>query len=260
MDNKNRICKLLGSMAVKFDFYERRPGKYQLILPILHEDGDMVDIYLVKSPRGEGYIRLCDFGLTLMRLSYTLDMTETRQRILDSVLINNDVQKDAGNLYLDAPIDMLYESILQFAGCVQKVCNIRYWHRESIRSTFYDDLGQYITTKLKRFNPIADQSPISAYPVSADWSIKHNKHKFYLFGVRGNDKAKNVAIALLEFQKARLLFISMVIHENMEELGRKERLYLTKNADNQYPVLPDFQEKASGDINRLASVDSHELT
>lgn len=254
MDNKNRIRELLGSMAVKFDFYERRPGKYQLILPILHEDGDMVDIYLVKSPRGEGYIRLCDFGLTLMRLSYTLDMTERRQKILDSVLINNDVQNDNGNLYLDAPIDMLYESILQFAGCVQKVCNIRYWHRESIRSTFYDDLGQYITTKLKRFNPIADQSPISTYPIiSVDWSIKHNKCKFYLFGVESNEKAKNVDIALLEFRQAKLLFISMVIHENMEELGRKERIYLTKNADKQYPVLPDFQEKATDDINRLAA-------
>ncbi len=252
MDNKNRIRELLGSMAVKFDFYERRPGKYQLILPILHEDGDMVDIYLVESPRGEGYIRLCDFGLTLMRLSYTLDMTETRQRILDSVLINNDVQNDTGNLYLDAPIDMLYESILQFAGCVQKICNIRYWHRESIRSTFYDDLGQYITTKLKRFNPIADPSPISRRPISANWSLNHNKHKFYLFGVRGNDRAKDVTIALLEFQKARLLFISMVIHENMEELGRKEKTYLTENADKQYPVLSDFQEKAPDDINRLA--------
>lgn len=253
MDNKNRIRELLGSMAVRFDFYERRPGKYQLILPILHEDGDMVDIYLAESPRGEGYIRLCDFGLTLMRLSYTLDMTGRRQRILESVLINNDVQNDTGNLYLDAPIDMLYESILQFAGCVQKVCNIRYWHRESIRSAFYDDLGQYITTKLKRFNPIADLFPISAYPVSADWSIKHNKRKFYLFGVRGNEKAKNVAIALLEFEKAGLLFISMVIHENMEELGRKERLYITKNADKHYPVLSDFQEKATDDINRLAA-------
>lgn len=253
MDNKNRIRELLGSMAVKFDFYERQPGKYQLILPILHEDSDMVDIYLVESPRGEGYIRLCDFGLTLMRLSYTLDMTETRQRILDSVLINNDVQNDTGNLYLDAPIAMLYESILQFAGCIQKVCNIRYWHRESIRGTFYDDLEQYITTELKGFNPIPKQSPISTYPIiSVDWYIKHNKRKFYLFGVPSNDKAKVVTIAILELKK-KMSFISMVIYENMEELGRKERLYITKNADKHYPVLSDFQEKATDDINRLAA-------
>lgn len=173
MDNKKRIRELLESMSVRFDFYEHRPGKYQLILPILHEDGDMVDIYLVESPRGKGYIRLCDFGLTLMRLSYTLDMTETCQRILDSVLINNGVQNNTGNLYLDASVNMLYESILQFAGCVQKVCNIRYLHRESIRSTFYDDWGQYTTTKSKEFKPITDLSPIGTYSSSMDESPRN---------------------------------------------------------------------------------------
>ena len=41
----------------------------ELIVPICHEDGtigffeDMVDIYLQESPRGEAYIRICDFGM-----------------------------------------------------------------------------------------------------------------------------------------------------------------------------------------------------
>ena len=75
---------------------------------------------------------------------------------------------------------------------------------------------------------------------------------FYLFGVRGNDKAKNVTIALLEFQQAKLSFISLVVHENIEDLGRRERQYLTKNADTQYPQLDDFVERAPADIARLA--------
>ena len=32
----------------------------------------MVDIYLQESPRGEAYIRICDLGMALMRLSYFL--------------------------------------------------------------------------------------------------------------------------------------------------------------------------------------------
>ena len=72
-------------------------------------------------------------------------------------------------------------------------------------------------------------------------------------GVHSNDKAKNAAILLLEFQKANLPFISLIVHEDMEELGRKERLYLTRNADKQYPSLNDFQETAPLDIPRLAS-------
>ena len=113
------------------DIYERRPGNYQLIIPILNEDGDMVDVYIQESPLGDGYIRICDYGLTLMRISYSFNVdTPTRQQILDSILINNRVKNDSGNLCIEAPIHLLHESILQFAGCVQKVCSMRYWDIE----------------------------------------------------------------------------------------------------------------------------------
>ena len=121
--------------AGAFDLYERRPGCHQLILPIQHEDGDMVDIYLLDSPRGGDRIRICDFGMALMRLSCVYDVsTPARQRILESILVNNAVYNENGNLYMDVSIDLLYESILQFAGCVQKVCTMRYWSREVTRS------------------------------------------------------------------------------------------------------------------------------
>ena len=255
MDINNVKESLNHPLAAGFDLYERRPGNHQLILPIHHEDGDMVEIYLQDSPRGEGYIRICDYGLTLMRLSYTYDLTSpTRQQIFDSILINNGVDNEGGNLYLDAPMDKLSESILQFAGCAQKVCNMRYWSREIIRSAFYEDLADYVTAELTAFSPKADESPLDDYPISVDWFLTYKKWSFYVFGVRGNDKAKNVAIALLEFQKANLLFISLVVHEDMEALGKKERLYLTQNADKQYPLLANFQEKSVQDIPRLAGV------
>ena len=235
------------------ELYERRPGDYQLILPILHEDGDMVDIYLQDSPLGENHVRICDFGLTLMRLSYTLNMTEARQLILDSILINNRVENYNGNLYLDAPLNLLYEGILQFAGCVQKVCNMRYWSRETVRSAFYDDLEDYVTTELQEFSPSPDFAPMEDYPLSVDWHLQHKNRDLYVFGVLGNDKAKVVAIAMLEFQKALVPFVGLVVHEDMEGLGKKERQYLTKNADKQYPILDDFRERAPGDIRRFAA-------
>ena len=239
-----------------YDLYERRPGDYQLILPILHEDGDMLDVYLQDSPMGEEYVRICDFGLALMRLSYTYNVdTLARQRILNSILINNKVEKDNSNLYLDTHIGSLYEGVLQFAGCVQKVCNMRYWNRETVRTAFYDDLGDYVTTGLSRFSPAADRSPLADYPIiSVDWTLTHNRRDLYVFGVRGDSKAKNVAISLLEFQKARLSYISLIVHENIEDLGTRESVYLTKNADRQYPILEDFREKAVDDIERIVGV------
>lgn len=255
MDIAKLVTSLNEARLSDFGFYERRQGKYQLIIPILHEDGDMVDIYLQKSPLGDHYIRICDFGLTLMRLSYTYDISTTsRKRVFESILINSGVRNDEGNLFLDCSADMLYEGVLQFAGCAQKVCNMRYWSREVVRSAFYDDLNDFVTTDLNRFSPLADQFPILDYPISVDWSLTHNVRNFYVFGVRGNDKAKNVAITLLEFQKAQLPFISLVVHEDMEDLGRRERFYLTSNADIQYPALNEFRDRGSNDIERFAGV------
>ena len=242
-------------LTAGFDLYERRPGSHQLILPIHHEDGDMVEIYLADSPKGEEYVRICDYGLTLMRLSYTYEIsTPTRQQIFDSILINNGISYEEGNLYLDAPIDKLYEGILQFAGCAQKVCNMRYWSKEITRSAFYDDLKEYITSGLKDFSPSAALFPLPDYPTSVDWSLTLESWNFFVFGVHSNDKAKVVALALLEFQKAQLPFISLVVHEAMEALGKKEQLFLTRNADKQYPGLADFQETSVRDIPRLVGV------
>ncbi len=252
-----RIKSTLGQAAGwRYDLYERRHGDYQLILPILHEDGDMLEIYLQESSNSSEKVRICDFGHTLMRLSYNFEVsTEARRRILDSIIFNNGVSNDGGNLYIETSLDKLYESVLQFAGCVQKVCNMSYWNREIIRSAFYDDLKNYITAELTHFDPVADRFPLPDFPNSVDWSLTHNRRNFYVFGVMGNDKAKNVTISLLEFQKANIQpFISLVIHENMEDLGNRERLYLTKNGDAQYPVLGDFMEKGAQDIRRLAGV------
>ena len=253
MNNEVIKAALRESLNSGFDLYERRAGALQLIAPISHEDGDMVDIYLQQSPRGAEQVRICDFGMALMRLSYSFEINSpTRRGILESILINSGVRNDNGNLYIDAPIDSLYEGILQFAGCVQKVSSMSYWSREVVRSAFYDDLAEYVRSSLAVFSPEQDVAPLPDYPISIDWQLTHNDRNFYVFGVRGNDKAKTVTIALLEFQKANLPFISLVIHEDIEELGSKETLMLMRNADRQYPAIGDFRERASDDIVRLA--------
>ncbi len=255
----NRAREILGAVpALGFDVYERESGDCQLIVPLSHEDGDMLDVYLDDSPMDSSYVRVCDFGLALMRLSYTFDLsTRTREDIFESILINNGVRNDQGNLYLDTPVEQLYESVLQFAGCIQKVCNMRYWGRETVRSAFYEDLKEYVTTGLTQFAPVANPTPLPDYSIlSVDWALTHNSRSLYLFGVGGNNKAKSAAISLLEFKKAQLPFISFVVHDDMEELGRSEKTYLTRNADNQYPDLDAFKGDGVADIRRLAGVAS----
>ena len=257
--NTEKILSSLNRAKESFRIYERRPGKYQLTAPILHEDGDIVDIYLQESPKGAGHIRICDFGMALQRLSYNYEInTPSREKIFNSILLNNGIKEDKGNLYLDTPADKIYEAVLQFAGCIQKVCSMDYWSKETIKSSFYKDLEAFILKNLKEFNPQSDVKPLCSQNEESsvfkvDWSLKWKSREFYLFGVPGSNKAKDSAIALLEFKRANLSFISLIAHEDMQNLGNRDLTYLTRNADKQYPSLKDFAQEGSKDIKRFAA-------
>lgn len=238
-----------------FKLAQRRPGRHQLIAPIYHEDGDMLDIYLQPSELGDEYVRVCDYGLALMRLSYTFELnSDTRLEILNSILMNSGVKEDDGNLYLDIQIEYLFEGVMQFAGCVQKVCNMRYWSRETVRSAFYDDLGDHVVSAFQDYSPRPRLSPLRSEAFAVDWTLSHDNRLVFLFGVRGNDKAKSVAISLLEFKLAQLRYIGIIVHEHMFDLGSREQTFLTRNADKQYPTFDDFRESGVQDFKRLTGV------
>lgn len=249
----NEIARRIRSQSeTRFDVYERRAGRFQIILPILHEDGDMVDIY-IEQGKDEGHIRVCDYGLSLMRLSYTLEInTTTRKRVFDSILMDNDVTNDGGNLYLECPMDTLYENILKFVGCVQKICSMQYWNRDTIRSAFYDDLRYYILDELAEFNPTRNYTPPSSSRlVKIDWMLSYNQSKIFLFGVASKEKAKNVVISMLQSEKEKLKYTGIVVYKNIKDLRKEDKIYLDDKSYRQYSGMVDFQTRVSSDIRGL---------
>lgn len=236
---------------------ERREGVYQLVIPIFHEDGDTVDVYVERCPERSEWFRISDCGMTLMRLSCSFDINSpTRENIYNTILSQNKVQDKDGLLYAESSPEMLYQNVMQFIGCQQKILNMRLWQKESVRSLFYEHLDQYIEIELHRFNPRKKISPLPDYPVvEVDYMFSgdFSKKPFFLFGVTTSDKAKSTAIALLELQKAKMPYIGLVVHEDFASLSRKEQVYLTENADKQFPSFANFKERAQATMERLAA-------
>ncbi len=80
-------------------FRERRPGVVQVMAPLFHEDGDMVDIFLDEPRNGTNKLRVGDHGMTLMRLTYSYDLdTPNKQRIFNRILAENSIQEADGRL------------------------------------------------------------------------------------------------------------------------------------------------------------------
>jgi len=223
---------------------EKRPGIFQLIAPLYHEDGDMVDIFLEDAKGAPGRVRVCDHGMTVMRLSYDFDLNApNKQRVFQQILSENAITEEDGNLFIEATPEGLYPAILQFAQTVAKVSNMQVLKREMIRSLFYDEFGEFVETGLSRYNPQKQQFPLTGRDdLEVDYVLNSSPRPVFLFGAKDQTKARLVAISCLEFRRAKVPFTGFVVHEDFGSLPPKDQVRITSAAHKQFPTLPDFRE------------------
>jgi hypothetical protein len=229
-------------------FQERRPGVIQVLAPLFHEDGDMVDIFLDEPSNGSNRVVITDHGMTLMRLTYTYELdTENKQRIFHRILSENRVSQKDGRLFIEADPDRLYPAILQFAQTVAKVSSMQFFKREVIQSLFYEQLAEFIEERLAEFNPRTHVLPIPDHDeYEVDYQLDAGPRPIYLFGVKDSDKARLAIISCLEFQRRRLPFKSVMVHQDFEGgLSRKDRSRITNAADKQFTTLDEFRGNGS---------------
>jgi hypothetical protein len=226
---------------------ERRPGVVQVIAPLFHEDGDMVDIFIDLPKSANGPIRLSDHGMTLMRLSYTYEIdSPAKQKVFDKLVSENGISEDRGRLYLETTPDHLYPALLQFAQTITRVSNMQILKREVIHSLFYEELNEFVASQLSKFNPVEDYVPISdRLELQVDWKFGLSPKPIFLYGVRDNAKARFAALACREFQIKHIPFRSVIVHDDFESgLSKKDQAIITNVADKQFTSLVDFQQNA----------------
>lgn len=235
-----------GRVSIK----EKRPGIYQLLLPIYHEDGDMVDIF-IKQKENDKYT-LCDFGLTLQRLSYTYDIdSENKESILQRILLENSLSEEEGNICLDTQPATIYTDIMHITQAYAKIGSMRYFKREIIENLFYEMLDDFITQDLQEFNPQKKVLPIpNRDDLEADYSFSPNGHPVYLFGVKDAFKARLATISCLEYRMQKLNFRGWVVNEDFEKLPRKDRSRLTNTIDKQFTSFDEFKGNAKEFLER----------
>ena len=236
-------------------FREKRPGVVQVLAPLFHEDGDMIDLFLDMPKSTTAPIRITDHGLTLMRLSYSYEVdTPTKRKVLDRMLSENGITEDRGRLCLETAPESLYPALLQFAQTVAKISKMQAFKREVVQNLFYEMLGDFITSSLVRYTPHADYVPIADRDdLEVDWQFEVRPRPIFLYGVKDNAKARLAALSCLEFQKRQIAFRSVVVHEDFESgLSRKDQTRITSAADKQFTSLADFQSNAEQYFSREA--------
>jgi len=238
-----------GRVAIR----QKRPGIYQILLPIYHEDGDMIDLFITRT--GDNKYSLCDYGLTLQRLSYSYDIdTENKETILQRILSENSLSEQEGNIYLDTKPETLYTDIMHITQAYAKIGSMRYFKREVIESLFMEILDEFIFSDLKEFRPQKKVMPIpDRDDLEADYSFHPNGTPIYLFGVKDVSKARLAAFICQSYLINKVKSYNWIVAEDMEKFTKKDRSRLLNACDKSFTSLDDFKsnarmflEKASG--------------
>ncbi|MCF6147638.1 MAG: DUF1828 domain-containing protein [Candidatus Kuenenia sp.] len=242
------MIKLFDELKIQFNnrvsLREKRPKIYQLLAPIYHEDGDMIDIFLELPEAENQNIRISDQGMTLMRLSYTFDIdTPNKEKIFNRILKENHVSEENGNLYIDTNINSLYPTLMHFAQVIGKISNMRLYKREVIHSLFFEMLEEFIETKLQKYKPIKKYYPVPEHEeYEVDYCFNSRPKPIFLLGVNSSSRAKLATISCLKFMNENINFRSVIILENIDVLGKKDIARLMSVSDKEFPSFDDFKE------------------
>lgn len=251
--------QVLDNLRTEFNhhiaFREKRPGIVQVIAPLFHEDGDMLDIF-IDLPKGDlAPIRVSDHGLTLMRLSYSYDVeTPARQKVLARILSENGVSEERGRFYIETTTDRLYPALLQFAQTIAKVSSMQAFKREIIQRLFYETLDDFVKSTLIEYSPLDHYLPVAdRNDLEVDWFFPLKPRNIFLYGVKDSAKARLAALSCREFQILHIPFRSVIVHEDFENgISKKDQARITNAADKQFTSLADFQSNAEQFFSREA--------
>ncbi len=243
--------EILKTEFYNIDFREKRPGVFKVLLPFFHEDGDMYDIFVEEK---DNLIRISDYGLTLMKLSYTFDIDTThKEDVLQSIISQNRCSLDNGNIFLDVTPQQFVGGIYQFVHTLTKVSTMDIISRESVKSYFYELLNEFVMTKLKDFNIQSNITPLKNTGLVVDYVIPNEK-PIYLFAVNDDTKASKVVISCLTFITHQHNYRSLIINEDFHSLSKFNQTQIINTADKQFAHLDDFKDRGIEYLHReLAS-------
>lgn len=226
----------------KVDIIQKRPGIMQLYLPIFHEDGDMVDIYL-EQKKDKYY--LCDYGKTLQRLSYEFDVDSTpvREATLDRLIAENGLSESEGNICMETRFETALSDILHVTHAYSKISSMRYFKKETMDSLFIEMLDDYIFAELLPFKPQKNIHPIPNKPeFQVDYTFTPNGHDVYLMAIKNQSQAKLAVINYQQFKLNQIPFRGWIIYESFDFINKNDLKRLTDSSDKQFSSFDNFKE------------------
>ena len=247
---RDRVCR-------EIDLVPAGLGRYLVANPFEYDDGDCLEIALEQRA---GHWQLTDEGTTFMRLTYDLDEADlyrgTRQKIIANALEAFGVEDQDGELVIPVPGERFGDALFSFIQAILKINDVSYLTRERVRSTFQEDFRAFLAEVIPDDRLVFDwrheeHDPKGIY--KADCRIDHPERPMVIFGLAGDGRARDATISLLQYEKWGLLFRSLAVFEDQQDIGRNVLARLTDVCDRQFSSLGANRDRIRRSLNESLS-------
>lgn len=232
MTIENMISKIEMSIHSSVVFEELGIDEYLLHTGFTYPDGDELHIVLTLK---DGGMVLSDEGHTMMWLSYEdFNMTDTRKRLFDKIIEQNNVEYDAGRIsVLFTQAENAGQAAYSISQAILQIADLRYLDRSNVASSFLDDMKtEILKTDLKDQCEFDKKIQLDNMEICEPDVYIDSKNPMLIFGVSSADRAKKTLIDVMNLKEnQRLEFRVIVVIDDSVRISQKETKMLINRAD-----------------------------
>jgi hypothetical protein len=230
-----------SALASDITLREISDTEAQVYVPFYFPDGDGLVVHVRYS---DGGYEVTDKAHTLLHLSYHTDVDRiraegTRSSLFERIRRRHDIDDRDGELVAVSDAKRIGRTVFSFVQGLIEISDLRNLDRETVRSTFREDLDQLLAdhfTQLQRAYLDARHDPHGEYPIP--YLMNGTVRPLAIFDVGTDDAAlRAIVIANQHRTWGRSDTLFVAVEQDQEKLGRRNVSWLSNAFDKQFATL-----------------------